>query len=136
MVVDGKDVEDQKDPDATPERDLSNSNSKTQRLAKTSRKSDESASALRYFEGKYLVDCFTDLADLLNISEPHRNIFRSELQKQGSLQDRDGAALTLHSAIETAVKEVGEETSQQLLQLRDATGMRDLAELSLGLVRM
>lgn len=53
-----------------------------------------------------------------------------------SLQDRDGAALTLHSAIETAVKEVGEETSQQLLQLRDATGMRDLAELSLGLVRM
>ena len=26
----------------------------------------------------------------------------------GSSQDRDGAALTLHSAIETAVKEVGE----------------------------
>ena len=34
---------------------------------------------------EYLVDCFTDLADLLNISEPHRNIFRSELQKQGSM---------------------------------------------------
>ncbi|CAE7263008.1 Ank3 [Symbiodinium microadriaticum] len=46
-----------------------------------------------------------------------------------SLQDRDGAALTLHSAIETAVKEVGEETSQQLLQLRDATGMRCLGEM-------
>eukprot|EP00439_Symbiodinium_sp_Y106_P084513 s472_g25.t3 len=131
VVVDGKDVEDQKDLDATPERDLSN-NSKTQRLAKTSRKSDESA-ALRYFQGKYLVDCFTDLADLLNISEPHRDMFRGELQKQGgSSQDRDGsrrgdepaaaaaAGSHRHARLSRAVSRAGADVKRRCLGDMDA----------------
>ncbi|CAE7463944.1 ANK2, partial [Symbiodinium pilosum] len=135
VVVDGKDVEDQKDPDATPDRDLSHS--KSQRFAKT-RKTDDSA--FRHFKQKYLSDCFGDLADLLNVSEPHRKVFQQELTKQGH-PAADVAAVTLHAAIESAVKEVGkadaEETGDQLRQLRDAHGMSgDLADLSLAMVPM